>query len=165
MTYYSVVIETRDNDGSPLTEDAFRAFAAAVQPFDGVTGFGDESWSARLSVEADSTAGAVALGAALVTSLAGQAGLPAWPVVCAEAVREDVLDEDLARPQLPELVSAAEAAVILGIPEQQMHKVAAGLPGFPAPAYRLRTGNLWLRPAIVGFAEGWDRGAEPPRVP
>ena len=56
------------------------------------------SWSARISVEAHGAADAVALAAALVTRLAADAGLPAWPVVRAEAVREDILAEDAARP-------------------------------------------------------------------
>ena len=67
-------------------------------------GGGDpQGWSARISIEARDAADAVAVAAALVTRLAADVGLPGWPVVRAEAVREDVLDEDLARPQLPHL--------------------------------------------------------------
>jgi hypothetical protein len=42
---------------------------------------------------------AVAVAAALVTRLAADVGLPGWPVVRAEAVRQDVFDEGLAGPQ------------------------------------------------------------------
>src|ERR1039457_4218196 len=47
----------------------------------------------------------------------------------AEAVREDVLDEDLARPQLPDLVRGPEAAAIPGVSTQRLHALAAEHPG------------------------------------
>jgi hypothetical protein len=163
MTYYSVLIETRDEDGAPLTGQAFSAFADALAAFDGVAGFGDAAWSARISVEADSAAGAVALGAALVTSLGERAGLPGWPVVRAEAVREDVLAEDLAQPPLPDLVSAAEAAAIAGAPADSLGNRGAEPPGFPAPVLELGPASLWLRAAVTGFAEEHERRKGPRR--
>src|ERR1035441_9368209 len=47
----------------------------------------------------------------------------------AEAVREDVLDEDLARPQLPDLVRGAGAAARPGVSTQRLHARAAEHPG------------------------------------
>jgi hypothetical protein len=98
-----------------------------------------------------------------VTLLAKQAELPAWPIVRAESVREDVFVEDLAQPQLPDLVSGPEAADILGIPVQQVHQLAADHPDFPPPAYKLRAASLWLRPTVAAFAERWDRRRGEPR--
>ena len=101
VTFYSAMIETRTDDGGAVGEGALELFLNAVQPFHGaVTGGGDpQGWSARISIEARDAADAVAVAAALVTRLAADVGLPAWPVVRAEAVREDVFDEDLARPR------------------------------------------------------------------
>ena len=101
MTFYRALIETRAADaGRELDDAALTAFKEAVAPFSGaVSGGGSpRSWSARISVEAHGAADAVALAAALVSRLAADAGLPAWPVVRAEAVREDILVEDAARP-------------------------------------------------------------------
>jgi hypothetical protein len=100
VTFYSAMIETRADDNLAVNEDAIGLFLNAVQPFHGaVTAGGDpQGWSARISIEARDAADAVAVAAALVTRLAADIGLPGWPVVRAEAAREDVFDEDLARP-------------------------------------------------------------------
>ena len=101
MTHYSALIETRADDNQAVSEGALSLFLTAVQPFHGaVTGGGDpQGWSARISIEARDAADAVAVAAALVTRIAADVALPGWPVVRAEAVREDVFDEDLARAQ------------------------------------------------------------------
>jgi hypothetical protein len=102
MTYYSALIETRADDNQAISEGALGLFLTAVQPFHGAVTGGDggpQGWSARISIEARDAADAVAVAAALVTRIAADVALPGWPVVRAEAVREDVLDEDLARAQ------------------------------------------------------------------
>jgi hypothetical protein len=129
VTFFSVLIQTRADGAGDLNRTALNAFADAAEPYQATVRGGTRSWSARIRVEASGAADGAALGAALVTLLAKQAGLPAWPVVRAEAVREDVLDEDvltedLARPRLPELVSGPEAAEILGVSVQRVHQLA-----------------------------------------
>ena len=78
--------------------------------------------------------------------LARQAELPEWPIVRAEAVREDVFVEDLAQPELPDLVSAPEAAELLQVSVARLEQLATGHQDFPAPAYELAAATLWLRP-------------------
>jgi len=78
---------------------------------------------------------AAAVAAALVESLAAKAGMPQWPAVRIEAVRADLLEEDNARPTLPELVSSPEAAEILGVSAQRLHELAAANAAFPEPMY------------------------------
>lgn len=168
VTFFSVLIQTRADDAGDLDRAALNAFADAAEPYQATVRGGMRSWSARIRVEASGAADGAALGAALVTLLAKQAGLPAWPVVRAEAVREDVLDEDvlaedLARPRLPELVSGPEAAEILGVSVQRVHQLAVEHSDFPAPAYKLRAASLWLRSDIVAFGERWDRKRGRPR--
>jgi hypothetical protein len=86
------MIETRGDDGQAVGEGPLGLLLTAVQPFRGaVSGGGDPpGWSARISIEARDAADAVALAAALLTRLAADVGLPLWPVVRAEAAREDI---------------------------------------------------------------------------
>lgn len=89
--------------------------------------------------------------------MAGQADMPAWPVVRVEAIRQDVLEVENSRPTLPELVSAPEVADILGVSSQRVHELAANKADFPEPVYELRTGKVWLRDAIEAFGRRWER--------
>jgi hypothetical protein len=167
VTFYSVLVEARADAAADLDKAALDAFADAAEPYEAVVTGGSRSWSARIRVEASGAADGAALAAALVSLLAKQAGLPAWPVVRAEAAREDVYDEDLhdelSRPRLPELVSGPEAAEILGVSVQRVHQLAVEHLDFPAPAYKLRAASLWLRPEIVTFGQRWDRKRGRPR--
>ncbi len=94
---------------------------------------------------------------------AAAAGLPEWPLVQLTATRQDVLSEELARPNYPDLVSGPEAAEVLGVSRQRLYELAARHRGFPEPLYRLRVGPLWVRSAIEAFAQRWDR--KPGRPP
>jgi hypothetical protein len=167
VPFYSVLIEARADDADDLDRVALDAFADAAEHYEAVVTGGARSWLARIRVEAGGAADGAALASALVSLLAKEAGLPAWPIVRADAVREDVYDEDLhaelAQPGLPELVSGPEAAEILGVSVQRVHQLAVEHPDFPAPAYKLRAASLWLRPAIVSFGDRWDRRRGRPR--
>lgn len=163
VDFYSVLIETLAADDAPIYEDAVDDFMDGLTKFAGVVSVGARSWSARIAVEAPSAAEAVSGAAATVAGIAEKSGLPPWPVVRAGAVREDVLDADLTRPQLPDLVSGREAAELLGVSIQRVHQLASEHPDFPAPAYKLRAASLWLRPAIVAFEQRWERKAGRPR--
>ena len=165
VTAYSVLIETRTDGRGVITDDAER-FADLVEPYHGVVSPGGDppGWSARITVDdAVGATRAVESAARIVLGLAEQAGLPGWPVVRAEAVREDVYEEDQAQPQLPDLVSGPEAAEILGVSTQRVHQLAAEHPRFPEPKYRIAAASLWLRPAIVAFGERWERKPGRPR--
>lgn len=96
MAFFSVLVQARADGGSEIDDVALAAFAAAARPHHAsVTGTSRE-WSARISVEAAGAADGAALGVALLALLARQAELPEWPVIRAEAVREDVFVEELA---------------------------------------------------------------------
>jgi hypothetical protein len=130
---------------------------------DGVVSTDGRAWSATVSVLADQARSAADMGAALIEARAAEAGLPGWPVVRLEALRQDVLDAENERPTLPALVSAPEAAEILGVSAQRVHELAAANPRFPEAAYELRTGRLWLRDAVVVFGRRWERKPGRPR--
>ena len=75
------------------------------------------------------------------------------PAVLVDAIRQDVLAEQLARPSLPDLGPAPEAADILGVRPQRLHQLVDERKDLPEPAYELRTGKLWLRAAIEAFGQ------------
>jgi hypothetical protein len=157
--WFSVDVETRAPEGAAnLTdEDAADRLMDLLEAYAGVVSAAEASWSATVSVQAQNAAQATISGAVLVEEMASKAGMPAWPQVRAAAVRDDVLEEENQRPTLPELVSAPEAADILGVSPQRVHELARGGRGFPSPIYELKVGKLWLRDAIVAFDERWER--------
>lgn len=161
--WFSVHIEVRapGGDSHVIDEDSPDRLMDILEEHSGVVSAGGRSWSATISVKAPAAIDATTRGAAVVQEAANRAGMPAWPIIRAEAVREDVLDEDLKRPTLPELVSVPEAAEILGVSPQRVHELSRGGRGFPGPVYELRTGKLWLKAAMVAFAE--RRGRTPGR--
>jgi hypothetical protein len=125
---------------------------------------GDTSWSATVSVDAEDATAALLVASDLVREMADKAGLPPWPIVRAEAMTAAIADDELLRPVLPDLVSAPEVADILGVSPQRVHELAS-VPTvrFPEPAYVLRAGKLWLRPAIESFNAQWQRRPGRPR--
>jgi hypothetical protein len=95
VDWWRVNVEARADDGGLIDKAAIDKLLDLVQPYDGIVGAGLESprWSATISIEAVSAVEAVAEATRMVISLAAEAGLPGWPIVRAEAVREDVVDE------------------------------------------------------------------------
>ncbi len=162
--WYSVYFETRAPAGAAVAADQNAADALMDLLVDnsGTVSASRTSWGATVSVQAYDAREAADTGVALIQRMAVKAGMPPWPSVRAEAVRQDVLDEDNARPTLPELVSAPEAAEILGVSPQRVHELASN-PGFPEPMYDLRTGRLWLKSAISAYARRRQRTPGRPR--
>lgn len=130
---------------------------------DGIVSAGGVTWSATVSVQVEQARSAAAMGGALIEGRAAEAGLPGWPVVRLEALRQDLLDAENERPTLPALVSAPEAAEILRVSAQRVHELAVANPRFSEAAYELRTGKLWLRDAVVAFGRRWERKPGRPR--
>lgn len=165
--WYSIHVEARPPAGAldiSVDESAADALMELLEEHDGVISAGTGAWDARFSVRAPSAWEAVLHGAPLVEKLACKAGMPSWPVVRAEAIRQDVLDAENAMPTLPELVSVPEAAEILGVSPQRVRELAGTNPGFPEPMYELRTGKLWLRDAIEAFAGRDRKPGRPPKA-
>jgi hypothetical protein len=160
MVWFSVRVQVRAPEDAPhavIDDAAADRLMDLLTEHDGIVSSDDQQWNATISLEEPDPVRAAAVATALVESLAAKAGMPRWPAVRVEAVREDVLDEENARPNLPDLVSAPEAADILGVTSQRLHELAASNREFPEPLYELRAGKLWLRQAVEAFAEGWER--------
>ncbi|MFI9812272.1 hypothetical protein [Saccharothrix variisporea] len=74
----------------------------------------------------------------------------------------EAYEAEALRPDIPELVSAADAADILGISRQRVHQLMTSNVKFPAPVARVATGPLWTRAAIEWFDSVWERKAGRP---
>jgi hypothetical protein len=98
MDTYSVHVETRGDDPSAVTDAALGRFVDAIGAIAGVAtgGGGHPSWGAMICVDARNVADAVVKAIALVVVAGGQARLPEWPVVRADAMRQDVGTKELA---------------------------------------------------------------------
>jgi hypothetical protein len=166
VDWFSVHLATRAPE-SPVSEAELDVAGDRLMDLlaghDGVVSAGGGAWSATISVQADQARSAADAGGALIEDRAAEAGLPGWPVVRLEALRQDVLDAENERPTLPALVSAPEVAEILGVSAQRVHELAAASPRFPEAAYELRTGKLWLRDAVVAFGRRRERKPGRPR--
>jgi hypothetical protein len=156
MDPFSVRVETRAprNARDVLPDDgAADDLMDLLEDHDGVVSSGPGLWDAIVTIPAGNPREAAEVAADMIETCAAKAGMPAWPAVRVEAVRQDVLAEQLERPSLPDLVSAPEAADILGVRPQRLHQLVDERKDFPEPAYELRAGKLWLRTAIEAFAQ------------
>lgn len=155
MESFTVRVETRapKDVRDAVTDDAVDQLMDLLEPYEATVAAGPESWDATVTVLAGNSRHAIEQGSQLIDEMAAKAGLPSWPAVHVEAIRQDVLAEQLAHPLLPDLVSAPEAADILGVSAQRVHQIAAENTDFPEPVYELRAGRLWLRAAVQAFAE------------
>ena len=155
MEPFSVRVETRAprDARDVLPDDAADELMDRLEDYDGVVSCGPRSWDATVTIAAINPRQAAEEGTQIIEYRAAKSGLPSWPAVRIEAIRQDVLAEQLERPALPDLVSAPEAADILGVRPQRLHQLADERRDFPEPAYELRAGKLWLRAAIEAFAQ------------
>jgi hypothetical protein len=158
-SWFSVHLEARAPEGVAqiVNEDAADKLTGLLVEHRGIVSSEAGQWGVTIGLEEPDPVRAAAVAAALVESLAAAAGLPDWPMVRVEAVREDVLEEDNSNSALPDLISAPEAAEILGVTSQRLHELAASNHEFPESVYELKAGRLWLREGVEAFADRWDR--------
>jgi hypothetical protein len=100
---------------------------------------------------------ALSAGLAVAAAALHRHGIEVEAWVAGEAATTAEADRRLAEPPLPEIVSAVEAAQILGVSRQRVHQLVAEHPGFPPPLVRLGAGPIWLAPTIRAFAASWER--------
>jgi phytoene/squalene synthetase len=100
VDWWSVTLEARTEAADLIDDEAIGKFLDLSEPYSGSLSAGTEPsrWTATVSLEAESAADGVTEAVRLLTILAADAGLPVWPVVRAEAVREDVLDDEIPTP-------------------------------------------------------------------
>jgi hypothetical protein len=158
--WYSVHMEARAPADAPdltIDEDAADALMDLLEDHDGVVSTGTGTWDATISVQAPSAWVASDRGSALLDKLADKTGMPDWPAVRVDVIRQDMLEAENRLPTLPELVSGPEAAEMLRVSPQRLRQLSEGHASFPEPMYELRAGKLWLKDAIETFDRRWDR--------
>ena len=122
-----------------------------------------DRYGATFSIEEAATArDAVAFGYEIFTTYAEKSGLPAWPVVRAEALTFEQLDRDLETPNFPEVVGVSEIAELIGVTRQRASAIAKRA-DFPAPVATLSAGPVWTRVSLNRFVEEWPRKEGRPR--
>jgi hypothetical protein len=96
VDWWSVTVESRADGTGQIDDDATARLLDLTAPYSGRVRTGGElaRWTATIDLEAASAADAVADGVRLLAALANDAGMPGWPVVRAEAVRDDVGNDD-----------------------------------------------------------------------
>lgn len=154
MTRFSVHVQARAPESAsavPINEDAAEELVDLLAKHDGVVVSGSGRWDATIGVDAQDPVSAATMAAEIVDSMAVKSGMPCWPIVRVGAVRVEVLEEEIAQPMLPELVSVLEAAEILGVSPQRVHELSADGRAFPKPVYELEAGRVWLRAAVEAF--------------
>jgi hypothetical protein len=85
--------------------------------------------------------------------------LPARRSPVAEvAIRtQRVVEQELARPTLPDLLGATEVSERLGISRQRVHQLHTSHPDFPAALVEVAMGPLWDARAVARVERDWDR--------
>jgi hypothetical protein len=73
------------------------------------------------------------------------------------AATYDEVDAEIARPTIPELWGANEAAEHLGVSRQRIHQLSTSHKTFPVPVVRIGLGPLWTRASIEAFGRSWSR--------
>jgi hypothetical protein len=96
VDWWSVTVESRADGTGQVDDDATARLLDLTAPYSGRVRTSGElaRWTATIDLEAASAADAVADGVRLLAALANDAGMPGWPVVRAEAVRDDVGNDD-----------------------------------------------------------------------
>jgi hypothetical protein len=154
-----------------LVTPAMCADVEAFLPTDGGAAVGQSlhdknAVAVSLAVDAEGALVAEDRALRLITNALTKVGVELLEIVDLRVVRWDLFEAEAETPNYPDLVSAAEAAVILDISRQRVHQLWHGNPGFPEPLYRLGgAGPLWVRAGIESFARRWERRpGRPPKA-
>lgn len=164
-TWWSVSIETAADDQSTLDAGALDRFRDVLADHTPGVGGDERGYTARISIEAPDAGAAGIEATAVVRAAAEVAGLPSWPVVRSEVVRDDLFGDQLGEPSPPELVGTSEVATLFRVSRQRLSEIRKNPSlGFPDPAVELAAGPIWLRTAVELWLEGWERKPGRPRT-
>lgn len=67
------------------------------------------------------------------------------------------MEEDAAKPQLPELVDVTEISSMLGVSRQRVRELTARDDYFPPPVAQLSGRPVYSKPSIEAFGKWWSR--------
>ena len=135
---WSVRIETKapegDRDRGELIHASLDRLDRALRDYDASAGGDRYGWHVRLRIATASDPDAIFLAVDLarqaVQEYAERAGLPAWPVIRAEAVEETSLQSEVDVPDPPNVRGVIEALEVLEVSRHEVpgHRAADPLP-------------------------------------
>jgi len=135
--------------------------AELLASHDGVVSCSEKSLSLRCSVTNERYDGALGEGSEIMQKALVEAGLPDWPVVRVEAVRQDRLEADLSESAVPEVLGVTEVAKLLGVTRQRLAVIRREHEDFPKPFTELAATPLWYKEAITEWSKHWNRRPGP----
>ena len=159
MTAFSVRLEWRREASEADVERALEQLH-----YVGIEAVGSSGHrvSFRLTVEAKSARAAIDAACRTVPAALEYLDLQDDQLTRAEATDHDVLDEDLERPNFPDLVGVSEIAASVGVSRQRVSQLSKR-DDFPRPLVVLAAGPVWERHAVENFIEAWERRPGRPR--
>lgn len=162
MNEWSVYVQVAAAvDGDPADETAALQNELDELDLDAVVGGPSDGYGAQLTIVAADARAAADRAMEALRVAAETAGLPEGSIVRLEVMTVDELDRDLARPQVPPLISPTEAAEIVGVTRQRVSQFARTHPDWPMPVLRTASGPLYHEAAVRRFSETYDRTPGP----
>lgn len=140
---------------APLTEGLAELLAESLATHQATVTFEQANVAARFDVEASTLRIAVTNGIKAMADALDALGIP-HVLTSAEVSTYDVLDAELARPAVPELVGMAEIATLLGVSRQRAHELS-DRPDFPSPVQPLAAGAVYIKAQVEAFNGRWER--------
>ena len=156
-TWWTVTVTAAGAEPLAEVDERLVDLVEALEEHSAVGISGPSRYGARLSVRAQSPGAGVEVACRLFQEAAERAGLPAWPVVRAEAATEAEVEAELAAPNYPRLMGVAEVAEALGTSRQRVSALARQANGLPSPLAQLASGPVWSAATLHRFVEEWDR--------
>lgn len=117
---------------------------------------GRHTYSATVTVEANTLRQAIAAGLDLVAGATGET------LVGIETLPQEAHDRRVEQPTIPELVGYAEIADMFGVSRQRARQLV-DLPGFPVAVVETAAGPLRVRGQVEAWGRGWERKQGRPR--
>lgn len=136
--------------------------AERVAPHSGAVFVGSRSIGAMIAVKSSDLSSAAKRADILIRAAMHRSGIRISEMIESHVVEWTRFEEELARPPMPELVGATEAAALLGVSRQRFHEIRRTL-DFPDPLAEVAATPLWTRAGIEEFLRGWAR--KPGRPP
>lgn len=151
--WWSVSLAFDDPNGDRSVDtDEVGDLVAALAEFSASGGGHGRRYDVTVSVEEPEARAAADAAVQAVRAAADDLGLPRWPLVRLEVLTEEELDAELAKPSLPELAGADEAAAILDVGVDRVRALAAQS-RLPLPLVELAATPLWDAHALRAVAE------------
>jgi hypothetical protein len=122
--------------------------------------YDDRRYGAQFFVDAADAGEALGSAQESFSQAAEVAQLPEWPVARAAVLTSSEFVREIVEPASPVYLGIAELAERLHVSRQRASQIAKSQQ-FPPPVARLRSGPIWVEPAVERFIARWIRQPGP----